>query len=330
MRRSMIAFFVACLMDLCNIPAFATTCSDYVGKKPIVYVKVWDLCTDVPPKPIPGRELDKAFKSQKPPKTVDDGKQCLQELVYGYRDAKDVQAAINMLNRVFADFCFELEKFQTLHDDGTLNWEEWGANDKRVRTASENQVDKWTKLRVFIVANPYYQDPPRVIHRLNGYSSGGALGLCNSQQPWNCKFEWDGVTVGADRLTTITFAHEVGHWLGLYHTFQPDCSTDPRVKGDRVDDTAGEPEGQGKDEQNGVFGGDSAECPSVLKLATCTSTDRRPIVGRADAPAPVNNIMEYNLCRGEYVTPKQYSRIVKRFQKRQNLSTSEDFKPDDD
>jgi hypothetical protein len=87
----------------------------------------------------------------------------------------------------------------------------------------------------------------------------------------------------------------------------------------RVDDTAGEPADQEKNDERG------RGCPNLLTLRTCTKTDRTPMAGRTDAPAPVNNIMEYNDCRGEFVTQGQYDRMIKRIKVRQNLAVSDPF-----
>ncbi|KAG8687578.1 hypothetical protein FRC08_011897 [Ceratobasidium sp. 394] len=78
-----------------------------------------------------------------------------------------------------------------------------------------------------------------------------------------------------------SLAHEVGHWLGLYHTFQGGCLGD----GDHVDDTA----------------------PEAIQSDGCT-------VGRDTCPGgdvdPINNYMDYSItsCVTQF-TAGQFERI---------------------
>jgi hypothetical protein len=135
----------------------------------------------------------------------------------------------------------------------------------------------------------WFQDPERYegtykpkLHRggkgtLNLYSTyiGGDL-LGWSTFPWKYKADpkMDGVTVHYGSMPGgeienfnkgFSATHEVGHWLGLYHTFQDGCGG----QGDRVADTPPE-----RDPSNG--------CP--------TGKDTCPSPG-AD---PVHNYMDYS------------------------------------
>ncbi len=71
-------------------------------------------------------------------------------------------------------------------------------------------------------------------------STGTVLGY--AVFPWTSNFNKDGIVIRHDRVGSIgtasntddgrTLTHELGHWLGLYHTFQGGCSD-----GDQCDDT---------------------------------------------------------------------------------------------
>jgi hypothetical protein len=93
-----------------------------------------------------------------------------------------------------------------------------------------------------------------VVKTISSASIGGqGIILGYAQFPWdrNSKPTTDGVVIRSDQMGTIgtadagqigrTFTHEVGHWLGLYHTFQGGCAggtvSDCASQGDRVCDT---------------------------------------------------------------------------------------------
>lgn len=118
-------------------------------------------------------------------------------------------------------------------------------------------------------------DPTRVLNVYTCRPSGGVLGFSWFPTDWDEESPMHGVVV---RYSTLpgggaapydegdTLVHEVGHWAGLYHTFQGGC----RGGGDRVDDTPAQ--------ARPTFG-----CPG--ERDTCTSL---PGVD------PIENFMDYS------------------------------------
>lgn len=97
-----------------------------------------------------------------------------------------------------------------------------------------------------IVKPKLAKDPTQYLNFYVGPLLGGLLGY--AAWPWNVKFKdkLDGVVIsedavpggGAKRFNTGRVAvHELGHWLGLYHTFQDGCSG----SGDDIASTAAHP-----------------------------------------------------------------------------------------
>lgn len=86
----------------------------------------------------------------------------------------------------------------------------------------------------------------------------------------------------------MTCTHEVGHWLGLWHTFQGSCNG----RGDEVDDTPSH--------QEPVFG-----CPPGGRNGACSAQEQ----------APIHNYMNYtdDHCMTEY-TQGQIERMLDQIQ----------------
>lgn len=97
--------------------------------------------------------------------------------------------------------------------------------------------------------NPDYEEGKRFLHEgeedtLNIYITDLRSLLGWATFPWDYKTDplSDGVVVATSSLPGVdgghynegqTLTHEVGHWMGLYHTFQGSCSEE----GDLIDDT---------------------------------------------------------------------------------------------
>jgi pregnancy-associated plasma protein-A len=184
-----------------------------------------------------------------------------------------IDAQIDVLNQAYANTAFQFYKASV---DRTNNSSWYTVTPG---SPAESQMKKALVI-----------DPP---HRLNFYTAN----LGNDLLGW-ATFPWDGGETNPMSGVVILFSslpggasapydegdtgtHEIGHWLGLYHTFQGGCS----VSNDQVADTPAE--------KQATYG-----CPGSADTCPAAGVD------------PIHNYMDYtdDSCMFEF-TPGQSQRM---------------------
>ncbi len=179
---------------------------------------------------------------------------------FSYTNANKSSLRSQFVNRVgSADIQFELASidpngncFDGINRIYSTEGVDMSMNDEPVKDLAYWNYKKY--LNIWVVTNI-----------VDGSGTGTVLGY--AVFPWTAGFNKDGIVIRHDRVGTIgtaansdggrTLTHELGHWLGLYHTFQGGCSS-----GDGCADTP---------PVNGTF--TNANCPANGNSCTNDSPD---------------------------------------------------------
>jgi hypothetical protein len=280
---------------------------------PVVKVYVLDLCDGIPPAFKHGTKLPPGFEKYPKPIRVNETDSCVPDFYFGYMSEDVVRARIELLNGLFTGQCFEVAKYEARRNERTHTWVRYGKEDQLTKrgTTVPNWTN-WTDLRIFIVAN-ILDDKEQ---QIPGFASTAVMFGCSTSQaqrdryPSGCDHTLDGVTVTAG-ATWRAWAHEVGHWLGLFHIFENDC----QLPGDRVADTPGELEAEAKKRTD--------LCPDPKEVRTCEADGQPAVLNNPKAPALVKNVMVYTSCKTDPLTRGQLLRTQDQFLYRQQLHPNE-------
>ena len=199
----------------------------------------------------------------------------------GYLPNRQIKAQMALLNRAYAPASLEFKVADVNLHENSARFRHQPGTDEEIEMKNALGKDTATSLNIY-TAEPaggllgyatfpwWYRETPQldgvVIHHAS---------LPKAARPW-VEQPWP-FNLG------MTAVHEVGHWCGLYHTFQGGCE----APGDDVEDTAYK--------ENAASG-----CP-LNQRSNCPGETRFD---------PVENYMDYSddACM-KHFTPVQYQRI---------------------
>ncbi|KAM3450809.1 hypothetical protein MY3296_005766 [Beauveria thailandica] len=185
----------------------------------------------------------------------------------GYLSKEDVLATIDVMNSDYEGLGFQFDVQDVTH---TIN-STWAANNDSMVMKRQLRTGDYKTLNMYFV--PTFPVTGGCPFPLNV--------TADSHEFWR-----DGCTIlsrthNNNHITT----HEVGHWLGLLHTFQGGC-----------------------DKNNDYV----ADTPAMINHSGCNTTlDTCPDMPGKD---PINNFMSYGTCIREF-TPGQVTRMKSMYQK---------------
>ncbi|KAK7409421.1 hypothetical protein QQX98_008382 [Neonectria punicea] len=204
-----------------------------------------------------------------------------------------VETSVDLLNDVYGPLgiTFTYKAYQQWAPPESGSNKDWSKVTQFEERLEQWQTDTHTgnemTLNVWLVNDLRSDDGDK---ELNGYASF----------PWDKKGALDGIVLQEDRLnkdTIPTFIHEIGHWLGLRHTF--------REQVDKVDQDCGVADGLIDSSVTTGLVDNMFECSQT----TCSGSASKDIV----------NYMSYSQCRGKvpedgFTTDQKsaiYSRVLK-------------------